>query len=406
MAAPHPHRLAVVPRLLTIGLLTACTGASESADRNDSVLSRDSAGVTILEWRGVDVEREWPYDRRFSLGDVDSVGGPISDVHPGWVAAGTPGQFVVLDAPGHRIVLFDSLGVLVSTRGRAGAGPGEFTFPVGISVSPDGAIGVFDAAQRAIVRLDANGQSLPPVSVAGFQMRTGRFSLGAPDEMLIEHTVLSQQRGDELPGREVAQHDQLDLLRAADTVTIARTAQTKGRMLRFPCGVMVSGGMPLLTPTLRWSGQPGMVAVATGVEYRIDIYAVGKLMRSIRRRIPPRRLSRSEVEQTLEPQKVQTPNATCELSASEQMDQLGMASVLPAIAGLQLAPDGTIWVERGSLRGEEAVLDQFALDGRLLGTYRGHPMPLAVLQGGLMLSRHEGDDGAARLEGWSPRPTR
>ena len=61
------------------------------------------------------------------------------------------------------------------------------------------------------------------------------------------------------------------------------------------------------------------------------------------------------------------------------MEARGFAPVVPAISGLAVAPDGTLWVRRGRVNGEpEPAVDVYGADGEYTGTLPpGSPFPVA-----------------------------
>ena len=62
---------------------------------------------------------------------------------------------VLQTAPPNKV--FDKDGHFLRSMGSSGDGPGEFQSPGSFSVSPDGAVAVFDYGKGGLVRFDASG---------------------------------------------------------------------------------------------------------------------------------------------------------------------------------------------------------------------------------------------------------
>lgn len=381
--------------------LAACRGSARERDARVA----DSAGVSIITAPAADLIVPWTYGERFSLGGADTTRGVFAEFHPSFVATDAKGQLYVLDPVLNTVRVFDEAGEPLGQLGRRGRGPGEFAFPIGLAAGAHGSVGVLDAAQASIVRFDADRNVRPLMSILETRPVSGRFSLGESDELLIEQQIASAPGPDEFsPGARI--HDRLDLVSSGDTHTLVRMPDVPGNLLKWPCGVTVSGQLPLFTPRLRWSGTPARVALVASSEYRVDVYEAGRLTRSIRRNVPPQAVSDVEAERSLTPRKIRTPSVSCELSPAEQVRQLGTAPTLPAIEGVALDSDGSIWVQRGRLADEAPTLDRFAPDGSYVGTHIGYALPLAFLPGGVVLIRGEDQDGNPVLTAWMPPPTK
>ena len=77
----------------------------------------------------------------------------------------------------------------------------------------------------------------------------------------------------------------------------------------------------------------------------------------------------------------------CLIPASEIIEKQGFAPTLPAIKRLAMAADGTLWVERWTIKGEPLERDIFDPAGTYLGTLTGDvPWPHAWLPNGEFVS--------------------
>ena len=69
------------------------------------------------------------------------------------------------------------------------------------------------------------------------------------------------------------------------------------------------------------------------------------------------------------------------------VEKQGHAPVLPAVGEIALAPDRSIWVRRGSVKGEDPIVDVFDGDGTYLGTLPpGSPYPATFLPDGSVVA--------------------
>ena len=58
---------------------------------------------------------------------------------------------------------------------------------------------------------------------------------------------------------------------------------------------------------------------------------------------------------------------------------------MPAVHGLTLLSDGTMWVQRSVRNERPVVLDVFGSDGAYVGTLRGYHLPVGLLPNGELL---------------------
>ena len=101
-------------------------------------------------------------------------------LQPSDVAVGKQGRIYVLDGVRHRVVVFNSEGVFLSSFGSLGSSKGQLRYPLGIEVDGSGTIYIADTGNRRIqvfspdgdykadfaVATDLPGQKCDPVDVA------------------------------------------------------------------------------------------------------------------------------------------------------------------------------------------------------------------------------------------------
>jgi hypothetical protein len=153
------------------------------------------------------------------------------------------------------------------------------------------------------------------------------------------------------------------------------------------CGVPFMGAA-LYYPTPRWTGNQQLVALTTSDAYEITVWSAGKRVRVIRRAVPPRAATTELAMQDLgEGQRMFIGARPGVLPAAEIVEQQGIAPTIPVIKRLSMAEDGTLWVERWTVKGETPLRDIFDPSGAYLGTLQGErPWPQAWLPDGQYIS--------------------
>jgi hypothetical protein len=262
---------------------------------------------------------------------------------------------------------------MVGTLGRPGAGPGELSDPVALAVSADGDVAAYDYATGGVVRWAAGGG--PP----DFERPAPLFwgpELGLASWGIIFPSLAADGRDGRTVHLVVVAETRTGVLAELEQVTVAAS---------FPaCGI---GGIPVepfFEPQLEWSMSGDLVAAVAGPAYSIEVSREGvperRIEREVAERIATRELALAEAGEGLE----LTAPVRCQVPARELVDARGFASVIPAITDLAVAPDGSIWAERGRVRGEERQVDIFDPEGAYAGTLPpGSPFPVAFAGGAL-----------------------
>jgi hypothetical protein len=244
-------------------------------------------------------------------------------------------------------------------------------------VAADGAIWVADVGRRALVRWGPEGDLLEPAPLPAFYRGSavralpGGFAYTTRDA--DGHALVVTDRSDPDAGA-------TELLR----LPLAET-----RVLELAsCGMSFSGFEPLFSPYPVWTTSGSHVAVARNPEYRIDVYADRRLVRSIRRDLPPRPATAELAEASLgDGMRVGTSDGERVCDPAEVVEQQGFAPYVPAIDQVALAPDGTLWARRYEVGDEPGPIDVFDSDGGYLGTLPGTaPFPIGFLPDGRILA--------------------
>lgn len=373
-------------------VLSACA----EDPRAPTAVRSDSAGVEIVMNPGPDRPLTWPVRAVDTIIDA-AVDTMLQGEAQGMtVVADGQGRLVFTDGSyADRRVLRREADGSIHQVGRRGGGPGEYGSVGGVSVSPSGELAIMDYSKQGYVRFDGNGRPLPvaPWSLfgPGYAQGGGYFAGG----VVVQMTDIGGGGGEEqvLRGTENGEGPRpiqtLYLATATDTVQIARTVDPPVKMVMFETCHVGFAQAPLFHPRLQWSGNAEMLAVVTDGGYRIDVWRGGKLTRSLRREFTPRPASRALAEQEIgEGMRISVGGrAPCLIPASEIIDKQTFAATLPAIKRISMAADGTLWVERYTVKGETPLRDIFDPTGAYLGTLSGDiPWPQAWLPEGQYVS--------------------
>lgn len=373
-------------------LATAFTLGSCRVDNSSSTraVREEIDGVEFVSSQGSDVELAWPFEQVASIHSEMDGELLFSSLKPWTVAADSSGRVYILDEDAKRIRVFDTQGRLARSFGRAGEGPGELAQPAALTVSSGGQVGVYDYGRGGVsLWLDSARTEFVHLSTHFWGPSIARLSGG-----YLYNSVAAE----EAESRTV--HLVLDTPDGPHVLAERNQEIASGT---FPsCGF---GGLPvtpIFDPELEWASYGSTVAVAAAVEYEISVYLNGTLEQVLSRDVEPRAATRElavrEVADGIEftfPQR-------CVAPAEEVVEARGYRSSIPAITGLALAPDGSIWVRRGTVTGDAVLIDVFGPEGAYEGTLpAGSPFPVAFAGRGSdsrLVSIHERYTGEQELE--------
>ena len=360
---------------VTVGL-AGCGAEAPGA----TAVTRDSAGIAIVENTATDVPLAWTFQTDLTLGGKDS--GPEAWTYVGASTVGTDelGHLYVLDMDARDVLVYDGKGTLVRTVGGEGGGPGELQMAGEMAVGPDGTVWVLDYGKGAYVRYGPDGSVLPerrPL-IPTMPNRQRSFAVGAED--LVVSTMAARTDG------ELGYWNLLRVFSGSDSTDI-RTLETppahEVRML--DCGGIVRLP-PLFAPEMVWDRRGGTLAVSSTAEYVVDLYDGGALVRSVRRELPVREATKDmALKEVGEGMRVRFGDGpSCLFPASKVVEQQGFAPHVPWVASIALAPDGRLWVERRAVgQNARGPIDIFGPEGAYEGTLPdGTPFPAAFLSDG------------------------
>jgi hypothetical protein len=368
--------------LLALALLGACA----ESPALPQVTRADSAGIEIVTNPGTDRTLDWAIVPRDTLLDAASDTLLQGEARTIRAQVDEAENLYFLDGPftDRRILRRGTDG---SDRqvGKRGGGPGEYDRVGGFAAAPSGEVLVVDHSKRAFVRFE-------PTGIAGPNIPWARFGSGSVQLVIAAdggYAFTIDQRTDSTSSVG------LQFIRGADSLELLRLPGPPPKEQYYEsCKVSVMLP-PLYFATILWTGNASAVAANAGAGYRIDVWRDGLLVRSIRRAVAPRPMTRTEAIADLgEGLPIYMGGPTpCLLPATDMVEQRGFAPVLPAIKRLTMARDGTIWAERWSLRGEPQLRDVFDPTGSYLGTFAGDaPWPQAWLRNGEYLAIAANED--------------
>ncbi len=371
---PHSRPFFVVA---AAGIVAACGG---SETRWAGTIT-DSAGVTIVSNTDVGIwapGEEWTVEGELRIGTLD---GPseyqIGQV--GSVAIDSKGRILVLDGQAQHIRVYSSNGTHDQTIGGRGGGPGELRSALALLMGPGDTLLVPDRGNLRFSRFAPDGSSAGSsrmVVESGVPMQFRASASGVIAEQVRPLSVLSGEPAD---------GDTMDvLLHLASDGTVTDT------IMKFPSGRAWTpgGGFRFFEAEPVWDlvGRSEIV-LAAGGEFRIGIYADGRLERIVTKISERRPVSEEDKAALLAEldRRMTAAGVPAENRQTILRRRFQFAEFFPAVLGLAAGPLGTIWVqhtrppsalseeELASIRGQHTEdfgapeWEVFDSEGRFLG---------------------------------------
>jgi len=373
-------------RRAAILLLTLLAACGEGPPTQQAIVS-DSSGIRVVSNQGGDTLLDWTFTPTLTLGGEENGPESFYSVSERTVGVDDVGRIYVLDADGHRLVVFGDDGTHIRTLGREGKGPGEISWPFGLTVKPDGTALIDDVGRGSVHGYDSEGTPLDAVEELVPNNRrvwgTGGY-----------YSALSTIEDDHMLYR-------FFRVVGADTTELAwHTAPATGVVELESCGMSLSGMSLIFSSNIVWDAWRARAAAVVGPAYQIETFDDGTHVASYRRSIEPRRATRDLALRELGDggMRMVSSAGIRECSADEVVEKRGFAEIVPAIRAVRVAPDGRVWVSRGGPRPERTETDVLADDGTYLGTLPAEaPFPMGFLPDGRVLASERDELDVVRL---------
>lgn len=355
-----------------MALISGC-GDSVSVDRE---IRLDSLGIEIITAPMADRVLTWTLQREREMGGAPEGPEMFHDVRRGLVDVDESGGLYILDRTGFQVISFDSSGRARWSAGGRGGGPGEFSWPISISVSPEGMTYVHDANKRALHQFDKNGDVVRQID----------FPFGFIDPGMVHFRVLTNVSAAIIDHERYQgsddRHFRMMRTTPGDTTLLFQLKLALSRSALYPnCGLTISLPVPFAAQ-LRWDARASQVIMNASPEYNIDVYEHDRLVRIIRRQIEPSPISsREALEYVQQTSGRSGPLAPCDISPRQRLENHGFASLRQVIQEVAIAPNGEIWVMRaGPTNISDGPIDLFSPSGGYFGTLPpGTPFPVVFL---------------------------
>ncbi len=360
----------------------------------------------VIELPGEDRILEAAFTELFRVGGI---GGADWEQFGGiaGMAFDDAGNLHILDRQALRVVVVDASGGLLRQYGRAGEGPGEFDDPRWIGVRKDGGAVVFDVGRNGFLIFGGDGAFERTVSLPGDgTLMPDDLDLSAAEEALIPNgTVTSMSIAaalaggyrNRVSGRPVVRLSLQGERVRTDTLTIAWRPEVEPVAKSTPNSM--SPETLLVPPLLAGALTGGGVVFSDSLAYRISVADTqGEVERVLTRPLLPRpmtdRICATARDHNLAEMDADLRRLDDRVRLSDRMLAMLRGRVelsecypeLSVIRDLQVAADGTIWVQRHDPDPvAPGPIDLLTPDGRYLGSFpAGTPMPDAFGPGGLL----------------------
>jgi hypothetical protein len=408
MTIPRPVSRAAAPLALAV-LLGAGALAAQPTVRLPAA-DRPLAGrPTQLFAIGAEEGQSWEM-----LSEVDDVDFDRAD------------NVFVLDRGNKRVLMFDRAGRFVRQLGKAGAGPGEFQMPTGLTVLADGSVAVLDLAHRNISLFGPGGafvRTMPWPEEGGLPFSSIQaHPAGGVVSILRPRLQLDDVRAGNLPQTQVFAR-----LPLAGSGSPARLFEIPDPSLNFN-NTASSGGGERRNVTIRqrefapmtlWGVLPdGGTAVSHTSLYTVKVQdAGGRTVRFLQRPVPIRRTTEADKARARDRRREMlrtgqgmmrvtigasggTPRIP-EPSAEElerRVMSMEFADTVRAIQGMTVGRSGTLFIERTPRNiSDPGPIDVVTPAGEYRGTFSGLRLPRAVSATGRAAVIERDDMGVERV---------
>lgn len=363
---PRASRIRVCLQLGLLAHIVGC-GADRTVESTDlpSATRSDSAGIEVVH-HPLHADRI----RALAVSDsalLDESGDPyIFNSVPVWSArVDQRGLTYVAEPQAATVLSFSADGQFVARIGRRGNGPGELRTPLSVITAGD-TLSVYDPMRLATLRWTEQGRRfLSEISVDASDQGAMALRVDAGGVVALRRT-------------EVGDSTRVEVGTRAAPPLVAFTELTPP-VLPLPCMPMPQRRGRLLAPQVHVHSAERRI-VANGGDYVVYIIHDDSLERIIRREVPVRHADRRAIALAAGRGIRATMGATeCSLSPAELADAVGVAVTVPAVNGVALLRDGSLWVKRTLLGETPGFIDYFAPSGQYVMTVEASHLPIGIL---------------------------
>ncbi len=142
----------------------------------------------------------------------------------------------------------------------------------------------------------------------------------------------------------------------------------------------------IFAPDLIWTTAGDTVLVLNGPDYRIEAYAEGRPIGSIRRDVTPIAVTDEMAAARVGSGTYRGFIRRAGVTAEQMVAAVGYEELASPIEWIAAHPSGDLWVSRGSGRPVPDRVDVFASEGRYLGTFATPGFPVAFLSDSLFVA--------------------
>lgn len=277
------------------------------------------------------------------------------------IGAVGPSDRAILYEPGGKLELFDSVGSYVRTIGQRGAGNGEYTTVMDVTVdNHSGAITVLDIGGLRLLHYDSSGTLTRAVPIRPFSTFTS--AQVSPDGALFFRLPAGDAFGQSVDARF------LSLDPSGESVHGFATVQASAVDIRGPG---LHGMRPFFLPRGSWAlGPDGSVTYASGTRSSIERYdSAGGGELFLETGVQPQLVTAADLE--VEKQRVSlmfSPDWRDRAKPDIERAAARAAKIHPVFTAVRVLADGSVWLREGRGSAADSIRwDAFRPSGAWLG---------------------------------------
>jgi len=316
--------------------------------------------------------QQWTGERALVIGGAADDRDSHSFLHVRGLLILEGGRIAVADAQANNVRVFDRLGALIASAGRAGEGPGDLKSPCCLAMDGEGSLWVFEDGNSRYSSFKASSGRLTfdtsvrvPSSVpnhsstsvvwspAGHFLAFGTIRGGGPLERRYVRSELG--RNGAIVGADTSEKFQQIEGRAKELRKAGRNGRPGASSLASP---------PFASGALVAVGPKGETATASSGKYRVEWKDAGGRVKAV--------LSQAGNGPAVTKAEVDAIRSNFAKLSEEYRTTVSfpIPKFKPVLSGLAFDQDGRLWVMRSVVKGAPAESDLYDRDGRLLARVR------------------------------------